>query len=96
MGGQYHFHMETQTACVVPQEDGGLQIYSATQGPDFVIQCVSTATGLPANKLRVEMRRMGGAYGGKITRAMAPAVACSVSAMITGRPVRMQVARTSE
>jgi xanthine dehydrogenase molybdopterin-binding subunit B len=91
VGAQYHFHMETQTAYAVPQEDGGLQLYSATQGPDFVTRCVSTATGLPANKIRVELRRMGGAYGGKITRAMLPAVACSVAAMVTGLPVRTQV-----
>ena len=69
----------------------GLQLYAATQGPDFVTRCVSTATGLPANKIRVELRRMGGAYGGKITRALHPAVAVSVAAMVTGLPVRTQV-----
>jgi xanthine dehydrogenase large subunit len=83
--------METQTSYAVPQEDGGLQLYSATQGPDFVTRCVSYATGLPANKVRVELRRMGGAYGGKITRALQPAVAVSVASMITGCPVRTQV-----
>ena len=90
-GSQYHFHMETQTAIAVPQDDGGLQVYSATQSPDFTVRCISAATGLSGSMIRVEMRRMGGAYGGKISRCLLASVACSVAALITGQPVRIQV-----
>jgi hypothetical protein len=83
--------METQTCAAVPQEDGGLYVYSATQAADFTLRTVSAATGIPAGKIRVEMRRMGGAYGGKITRSIHAAVSTSVAATLLGVPVRTQV-----
>ena len=83
--------METQTVMSVPQEDGGLQVFSATQSPDYVQRAVSKATKIPHGKVRIELRRMGGAYGGKITRSMLPATAVAVCSVLTGTAVRMQV-----
>ena len=90
-GGQYHFHMETQTAVAIPQEDGGLLIYSATQAPDYIVRSVSSALNLTAGKVRVEVKSVGGAYGGKATRSAHAAVACAVAASLLGLPVRTQV-----
>eukprot|EP00042_Codosiga_hollandica_P056153 m.803689 g.803689 ORF g.803689 m.803689 type:complete len:1324 (-) comp59281_c0_seq1:203-4174(-) len=90
-GGQYHFHMETQTSIAIPQEDGGLQIYCSTQAPDYVNLAVSHATKIHHGKVRVTARRAGGAYGGKITRCLLSAVATSVAAVLTGCPVRTVV-----
>jgi xanthine dehydrogenase/oxidase len=96
--------METQTVVVQPQEDRGVTVYSATQSPDYVLRSVSMATGLPHNLIRVETRRLGGAYGGKITRfvifllaklislrSMLAAAAASAACVVTGQPVRMQM-----
>ncbi len=83
--------METQTAYAVPQENGGLQMYCATQCPDYILRSVAKVTTLPPGLINVELRRMGGAYGGKITRAMLPAAAVAVASVVTGLPVRMQV-----
>ena len=77
----------------VPQEDGGLVVYSATQCPDYVSRAVAKATKIPAGKVRVELRRMGGAYGGKITRSMLPAAAVAAASVVAGCPVRTQVCR---
>ena len=88
--------METQTCISVPQDDGGLQIYSATQCPDYVLRAVAKATTLPPRLIRVEVARLGGAYGGKITRSLYASVACSVAAYLTGQPVRTQVSEIRE
>ena len=92
-GAQYHFYMETQTSLAVPQDNGGLQLYSATQAPDYAVRSVAAATGLPAGKIRIAVTRVGGGYGGKATRSLPCAVAVSVASILTGVPVRMQVQR---
>lgn len=50
MGGQYHFTMETQRTLCVPTDDGGLDLYSATQWMDHVQMAVSQALNMPMNK----------------------------------------------
>eukprot|EP00039_Didymoeca_costata_P013650 m.211254 g.211254 ORF g.211254 m.211254 type:complete len:1324 (+) comp15833_c0_seq4:23-3994(+) len=86
-GSQYHFHMETQTCHVEPTEDGGLNVFSSTQSPDFTQREVSETTGLPANKIRVINPRSGGAYGGKISNSLPVAAACSIASRIANRPI---------
>ena len=86
-GTQYHFHMETQTAEARPTEEGGIVLHSATQSLAFTQQAVAEATGLPAGKIECKVKRMGGAFGGKITRSMLPATAVSVATLLTGKPV---------
>jgi xanthine dehydrogenase large subunit len=83
--------METQTSVAIPQEDGGLLIYSATQAPDYIVRSVSAALNMTAGKVRVEVKSVGGAYGGKATRSAHAAVACAVAASLLGVPVRTQV-----
>ena len=83
--------METQTSYAVPQDNGGLLIFSATQNPDYVVRAVSHATGISAGKLRASVKRVGGAYGGKATRSLPVAVAVSIAAVVMNAPVRMQV-----
>ncbi len=83
--------METQTAYAVPQDNGGLELFCATQSPDYVVRSVAGATGLPAGKVRVYVKRVGGGYGGKATRSLPTSVACSIAAVLTNQPVRMQV-----
>ncbi|XP_052766428.1 xanthine dehydrogenase-like [Mya arenaria] len=84
---QIHFHMETQATNVVPTEDG-LQVVSTTQWTDNTQQAISQVTGIPKNRIDVSVKRMGGAYGGKITRNNFIAAACGLAAKLTNRPVR--------
>ena len=53
IGHQYHFHLETQRTICVPQEDGGLHVYSSTQNPTQVQAVVATALNKPQNKVKV-------------------------------------------
>lgn len=41
--------------------------------------------------INVSVRRLGGAYGGKISKASHVAAACAVAAYVTNRPVRLVV-----
>lgn len=87
-GGQYHYTMETQTALVIPSEYG-LEIHSATQYMDSVQVAVSEALLIPENEIIVITKRLGGGYGGKISRPAFVACAAALAAHKMQRPVRM-------
>ncbi|XP_064388596.1 xanthine dehydrogenase/oxidase-like [Halichondria panicea] len=88
LGSQYHYHMETHTAVVIPDE-GGFKVQSATQWVDRVQAAVAMVMNIPASSVDVSVKRIGGAYGAKTTRPNLVAAACALGASVTGRPVRM-------
>jgi xanthine dehydrogenase large subunit len=57
---------------------------------------VADALGLPMTAVRVEVRRMGGGFGGKESQANQLAIACAVAAELTGRPCRMRYDRDDD
>jgi xanthine dehydrogenase large subunit len=79
IGGQEHFYLETQISSVMPTEDGGMIVYCSTQNPTEVQKLVAEVLDVPMNKVVVDMRRMGGGFGGKETQAASPACLCAVS-----------------
>lgn len=93
IGGQEHFYLETQVASVLPTEDGGMLVYSSTQNPTEVQKQVAEVLGVSMNRVTVDMRRMGGGFGGKESQAGMPAALCAVFARLTGRPVKMRLPR---
>ncbi|QLE97911.1 xanthine dehydrogenase molybdopterin binding subunit [Neptunomonas phycophila] len=93
IGGQEHFYLESQVASVMPTEDGGMIVYSSTQNPTEVQKLVAEVIGVPMNKVVVDMRRMGGGFGGKETQSASLACLCAVAALKTGRPVKMRLPR---
>ena len=96
VGGQEHFYLEGQVAAAVPQEGGDMVIHSSTQHPTEVQHKVAHALHLPMNAVRVEVRRMGGGFGGKESQGNALAIACAVAAARTGRPCRMRYDRDDD
>lgn len=64
---QYHYHMETQQCLCVPSEEG-MDIYSSSQWSDTSQIAVSELLNVPENSLNLIVRRIGGAFGGKISR----------------------------
>ena len=96
IGGQEHFYLETQISSVMPSEDGGMIVYCSTQNPTEVQKLVAEVLDVSMNKVVVDMRRMGGGFGGKETQAASPACLCAVVARITGQPAKMRLPRVED
>ena len=96
IGGQEHFYLEGQAALALPQEGGDMVVHSSSQHPTEVQHKVADALGQPMHSVRVEVRRMGGGFGGKESQGNALAVACAVGARITGRPCKMRYDRDDD
>ena len=96
IGGQEHFYLETQISSVMPTEDGGMIVYTSTQNATEVQKLVAEVLGVPMHKIVIDMRRMGGGFGGKETQAAGPACLCAVIAHLTGRPTKMRLPRVED
>ena len=90
IGSQYHFHLETQTCIVKPEEDG-FTVSSSTQYVDMVQRLVAATLNIKESDINMSVRRLGGAFGGKISQANIPAAACAVAANKLNRPVRLRM-----
>ena len=73
-----------------------MNVHSSTQHPTEVQHKVAHALHLPMSAVRVEVRRMGGGFGGKESQGNALAIACAVAARRTGRPCRMRYDRDDD
>ena len=96
IGGQEHFYLEGQAAAAVPQEGGDMLVYSSSQHPTEIQHKVAEALGLHMNGVRVEVRRMGGGFGGKESQGNGLAVSCAIAASLTGRPCKMRYDRDDD
>jgi len=96
VGGQEHFYLEGQIALALPQENGDMVVQSSTQHPTEIQHKVAHALHLPMSAVRVEVRRMGGGFGGKESQGNALAIACAVAARRTGRPCKMRYDRDDD
>lgn len=96
IGGQEHFYLETQMASVMPTEDDGMIVFSSTQNPTEIQHLVASVLDVPMHKVVVDMRRMGGGFGGKETQAASPACLCAVVSRLTGQPSKMRLPRKED
>ncbi len=96
IGGQEHFYLETQISSVIPTEDDGMIVYTSSQNPTEVQKLVAEVLDVPMHKVVIDMRRMGGGFGGKETQAAGPACLCAVIARLTGQPTKMRLPRVDD
>jgi xanthine dehydrogenase large subunit len=96
IGGQEHMYLEGQISTAVPTEDGGMDIYTSSQHPSEVQKLVAEVLNVPLNKVLVDMRRMGGGFGGKETQAAPWACIAALLANETKRPVKFKLARMDD
>ena len=96
IGGQEHFYLETQVSSVVPTEDGGMLVFTSSQHPTEIQKLVASVLGVAMHKVVVDMRRMGGGFGGKETQAAGPACMAAVVAHLTGRPTKIRLPRMED
>ena len=85
---QSNFYMENQSVICVPEE-GDLTVTSACCCVDSVQKAISAATGLCQSKVRVQIRRVGGAFGGEFNRPVIYAALVAQAALKFKLPVRL-------
>jgi xanthine dehydrogenase large subunit len=95
-GGQDHFYLEGQISMALPREDGDMLVLTSSQHPSEVQALVARNLGLRDNAVTVEVRRMGGGFGGKETQAAQWAIIASVLAARTSRPVKIRLDRDDD
>ncbi|KAF2904753.1 hypothetical protein ILUMI_01423 [Ignelater luminosus] len=94
MTPQYHYHMETQICCVIPNE-GNLDIYPGTQWMDIIQTSVASILKIKENRINIKVKRVGGAFGAKITRNAQVACAAALAAHKLQKPVKMRLSFTA-
>ncbi|MBS1092019.1 xanthine dehydrogenase molybdopterin binding subunit [Gluconobacter sp. Dm-74] len=96
IGGQEHFYLEGQAALVQPGEAGEMRVWSSTQHPSETQHLVAAVLGRPHHLVTTEVRRMGGAFGGKETQANAWACLAAIAADRTGQAVKARLDRDDD
>ncbi|MFH1527915.1 MAG: molybdopterin cofactor-binding domain-containing protein [Bacteroidota bacterium] len=96
IGGQEHLYLETQGAVAIPNEDGGIKLFSSTQSPTAVQRTAAKVLDLLMNKVEVDVLRLGGAFGGKEDQATVWAVLAALGAHKLKRPVKLVLSREDD
>ncbi|MEU4107851.1 molybdopterin cofactor-binding domain-containing protein [Streptomyces sp. NPDC027717] len=91
--GEYTFGMQDQaflgpeSGLAVPEEDGGVHLYIATQWLHSDLRQIAPVLGLPEDKVRMTLAGVGGAFGGREDLSMQ--IHACLLALRTGRPVKI-------
>lgn len=93
IAGSHQGFMEPHVSMVSPEPDGGLVVWSPTQGPFVVRDDVAKLVGLPHYRVRVVSMPVGGGFGGKV-ELLEPLLA--LIALRLRRPVRLALTRSHE
>ncbi len=96
IGGQDHLYLEGQVALAVPEESGGVTVYSSNQNPTEAQHLVAAVLGIDMHKVTVVTRRMGGGFGGKETQATACCAFASLFARRQKRAVSCRLSRKDD
>lgn len=92
-GLQIHFYMETQSCVAYPGEGRSIVVHSSTQSAASVQGDIQRTLLMTANNVSVNVKRLGGAYGGKTTRSPFVAVPTALAAWKLRRPIRVAMER---
>jgi len=93
VSGTYEVGMQDQaflgpeSGLAVPAEDGGIDLFVATQWLHVDQQQIVAALGLPKEKVRLTLGGVGGAFGGR--EDLSIQVHACLLALHTGKPVKM-------
>jgi xanthine dehydrogenase D subunit len=91
--GEYRVGMQDQaflgpeSGLAVPAEDGGVDLYIATQWLHADLRQMAPVLGLPEEKIRMTLSGVGGAFGGREDLSMQ--IHACLLALRTGKPVKM-------
>lgn len=96
IGGQEHFYLEGQVAMATPGEDDEITVHVSSQHPSEIQHVVGHVLGVPANAVTVQVRRMGGGFGGKETQGNLFAAVAALGARRFGRAVKVRPDRDDD
>ena len=86
IGAQDHWYLETQACLCVPGEGREIFAYSSSQHPSETQALIAEILGIGKHDVQVEVRRMGGGFGGKETQANHYACWSALLCQATKRP----------
>jgi xanthine dehydrogenase large subunit len=96
VGGQEQFYLEGQISYAAPTEDGCIRLWCSTQHPTEMQHVVAHTLGINFNQVVVEMRRMGGGFGGKESQSAIFACIASVAAKKLNCAVKLRLDRDDD
>jgi xanthine dehydrogenase D subunit len=91
VGMQDQAFLGPESGLAVPAEDGGVDLFVATQWLHVDQRQICRALGLPPEKVRLTLAGVGGAFGGR--EDLSVHVHACLLALRTGRPVKMSYGR---
>ncbi|MGB3339606.1 MAG: xanthine dehydrogenase molybdopterin binding subunit [Devosia sp.] len=96
IGGQDHFYLEGQIAMAVPGEDEDVTVYSSTQHPSEVQLMVAQVLAIRHHAVTINVRRMGGGFGGKETQGNLFAAVAALAAKKWNRACKIRPDRDDD
>jgi xanthine dehydrogenase large subunit len=94
-GPQEHFYFETQRALALPGEHDTIKVCASAQSPGTYHHHVAEVLGIPQHRVELEIRRLGGGFGGKESTAVW-VVAPALAAWLLKRPVKLVLPRDED
>jgi xanthine dehydrogenase D subunit len=91
VGMQDQAFLGPESGLAVPAEDGGVDLYVATQWLHVDQRQMCLALGMPPEKVRLTLAGVGGAFGGR--EDLSVHIHACLLALRTGRPVKMVYGR---
>ncbi|SFK48452.1 xanthine dehydrogenase molybdopterin binding subunit [Shimia haliotis] len=96
IGGQDHMYLEGHIAFALPGEDDEVIVHCSTQHPSEAQHMVAHVLGVPNNAVVVNVRRMGGGFGGKESQMNQFAAVAAMAAKRLKRPVKIRPDRDQD
>ncbi|MEI8131059.1 MAG: xanthine dehydrogenase family protein molybdopterin-binding subunit [Leptolinea sp.] len=90
---QEHAYLETEGVLAIPNDDGGVTVYSNDQSPFINLGNLVMLLDLPEQKVRVIQPPVGGSFGGKDDINYQNSAQAAKLSLLTKRPVRLTLTR---
>lgn len=96
IAGQEHLYLETNRARANPGEGEEVVVYSSTQSPYNVQSSVADVLGVEEHKVEVDVKRLGGGFGGKEDQATQFGCMVALAAKELDSPVQVVLHRLDD
>jgi xanthine dehydrogenase large subunit len=91
-----HFYLESHIALAIPGEDDEVALWSSTQHPSEIQHIVGHVLDIPSHAITVNVRRMGGGFGGKETQGNQFAALAALAAKKLNRAIKFRPDRDED